>query len=433
MLIPEDEACTFLWKQAYRSGTQVDSQARHTSVRHDLRVSHTIESARAEILAAIGPVLGTEQVSLEEAGARVLAETITAPHDLPPFQASAMDGFAALPNPAGTRLEIVGESRAGHPFTGSPKDGEAIVISTGAVAPVGVGVAPVETVEAGEGAIELLNDLSAGAHVRMAGEDLAGGSTALEPGTTLDAASLALAASCGRTEVICAEKPRVSIIVTGDELAAAGEPLSAGQIHDSNRTALSELVREAGGTVIAATTTRDQKESTVEALRMALDQSDVVITSGGVSVGEHDFVRPALAELGVEEVFWRIAMKPGGPTWFGMRGRIPVFGLPGNPVSAFVTFQLFARPAIRKLLGAQPLPVQWPCVLGESVRVGPRQQAVRVRVEPTGDGPPIVWLTGAQGSHRTSSIPGAWGLALLPAGDGELAAGSLVPVEPIAG
>ena len=399
-------------------------------MRHDSRVSLGIETARAEILAAISPFLATESISLDAAGSRVLAETIKAPYDLPPFQASAMDGFAALPNEAGAALKLVGESRAGSPFKGALGPGEAIGISTGALAPEGLGVAPVETVDSDDNRIRLKSPLSLGDHIRLAGEDLPAGADALAQGTVLDAASLALAASCGRSEVQCATKPRVAIVVTGDELVPAGQSLGEGQIHDSNRIALSQLVRESGGEVISSVTCADEREATADTLREALEVAQIVITSGGVSVGEHDLVRPALKDLDVQEKFWRVAMKPGGPTWFGMRDSVAVFGLPGNPVSAFVTFQLFARPALRTMLGAKPLPEQWPCVLTEAVRLGPREQAVRVNIAPQADGPPLASLTGAQGSHRTSSLPGAWGLALIPSGDGSLAAGSTVLVEP---
>ena len=157
-----------------------------------------------------------------------------------------------------------------------------------------------------------------------------------------------------------------------------------------------------------------------------------MIASGGVSVGEHDHVRPALDDLGVEQVFWRVPLKPGGPTWFGVgdAGQL-VFGLPGNPASAFVTFSLFAAPAIRKHLGLNPIPTPWTARLSAPIRLGPREQAVRVSLDPTTEGLPAATPTGSQGSHRTTSMLGAWGLALVPAGEGELKAGSTVSVEPL--
>ncbi|MCX6387774.1 MAG: molybdopterin-binding protein [Solirubrobacterales bacterium] len=157
-----------------------------------------------------------------------------------------------------------------------------------------------------------------------------------------------------------------------------------------------------------------------------------MIASGGVSVGEHDHVRPALAALDVEEVFWRVPIKPGGPTWFGVgsAGQL-VFGLPGNPAAAFVTFTLFAAPVIRQALGLDPIPTPWPARLASPLPLRPRAQAVRVRLEPQPDGPPLAVPTGAQGSHRTTSMTGAWGLAMLPSGEGTLDAGELVLVEPL--
>lgn len=390
----------------------------------------TIADARSAILAAVEPTSVRESIPLERADGRFLGDDIATPRDLPPFAAAAMDGYAALPTEAGTPLRIVGESRAGAPATAPPGPGEAIAISTGALAPAGVGVAPIETVTVAEGAISPDLGIDAGDHVREAGEDLRAGELAITRGTRLDPAALALAASCGLTDVSCAAQPSVAIVVTGDELTAAGEPLAEGAIHDSNSTLLTLLARRAGATVTSAVTVGDDREATEGALASALDGADLTLTSGGVSVGEHDLVRPVLDDLGVEEVFWRVALKPGGPTWFGRRGRSLVFGLPGNPVSAFVTFQLFVRPAIRALQGGAPLPVRWHGRLSQPVGLGAREQAIRVSVDPGADGPPLITPTGAQGSHRSSSLLGAWGLALLPRGEGELPAGTVVPVEP---
>jgi molybdopterin molybdotransferase len=238
-------------------------------------------------------------------------------------------------------------------------------------------------------------------------------------------------ASMGHAQVRCGGVPRVAIVVTGDELVEAGEPLAAGQIRNSNGPALVALATAAGARVTGASRVGDDYAATVAALRAALDEADVVCASGGVSVGEHDHVKPALAELGVEEDFWGVALKPGKPTWFGTRGDKLAFGLPGNPVSAMVTFQLFAQPALRALAGGDPSRTGVRARLDAPVRLSPkREQAIRCRLRADDDG----WHaepTGAQGSHMISSMLGADALAIVPAGDGELATGAIVHAEPL--
>ena len=376
----------------------------------------------------------TASESLETAAAfnRVLAEDVVTGHDLPPFASAAMDGYAALPTPAETRLTIVGESRAGNPFTGALSEGEAIAISTGAVAPPDVGVAPIEVVTVEGDVVIPEGPIEGGKHVRAAGEDMPAGSVALPAGSVLGPAQLQVAAACGAASVSVAAKPRVAIVATGDELVAAGEDLQPGQIHESNGVGLRSLAEAVGCEVVSTTRSADDLASTTEALAMALEDAAIVIASGGVSVGEHDHVRPALADLGVEEVFWRVPLKPGGPTWFGVgpNGQL-VFGLPGNPASAYVTFCLFAQPGIRAMLGLQAFVERWPAELAEPVSLRNREQAVRVTLTPRPDGPPLATPTGSQGSHRTSSLSGAWGIAMIPPGEGVLPAGEVVEVEPL--
>jgi molybdopterin molybdotransferase len=221
------------------------------------------------------------------------------------------------------------------------------------------------------------------------------------------------------------------VVVTGDELVDPGAPLGPGQIRDSNAPALAALARAAGAQVTGARRVGDDFGATVDALRTALADADVVCISGGVSVGEHDHVKPALAELGVEEAFWGVALKPGKPTWFGTLGPRLVFGLPGNPVSAMVTFALFVRPALRVLAGADPGVPRVRARLGTPVPLhAKREQAIRCRLTPTDDG----WRaepTGPQGSHQISSMLGADALALVPRGDGTLEPGDQVIVEPL--
>lgn len=394
----------------------------------------SVAEARKLILERVANPLPAEQVGLDDALGRTLASHVTAPQDMPPFNSSAMDGFACNPAPEGSVLKVSGESRAGAPAATGPAEGEAIRISTGAVAPKGVGVAPVETVELLNGgeSIVLGSEVKTGDHVRDAGEDLQAGALALPAGTLLGPSELAVAAACGESRLACTRRPRAAIVVTGDELVAAGSRLADGQIFESNGVGLAALCTNTGADVIEVIRVGDSFDATRSAFETALAKADIVIASGGVSVGEHDHVRPALESLGVTVAFAGVKLKPGGPTWFGVSDSgLPVFALPGNPASAFVCFRLFADPAIRALLGSDPLPARWTARLGEPIRRGAREHAVRVRLEPQPDGLPIAVPTGAQGSHRTTSMVAAWGVAFVPAGEGDLAAGTPVEVEPL--
>jgi molybdopterin molybdotransferase len=384
----------------------------------------SIDSARAKILAAAAP-LGTEDVALDEAAGRVLAEDVAAAHDVPPFANSAMDGFAIVA--PGGDLEIAGESRAGAPFAGTIAAGQAVRISTGAALPDGAdAVVMVERTE--EDGARVRAEGAAGDNVRGAGEDLRAGMVVLEAGTRLGAAELGVAAGAGRATLRCSRRPRVAIVATGDELVAPGEPLGPGQIHDSNALALATLARADGAEVVASLRAGDERGATEAALSAALDGADLVLVSGGVSVGPHDHVKPALEALGVSEVFWRVALRPGKPTWFGTRDATLVLGLPGNPVSALVTFVLFGRPALAALQGAPAAGPRRHVELAHAVPRHPdRDEAVRVSLDAEGR----AHLTGPQGSHVLSSMVGADGLAIVPRGEGELPAGMAVELEPL--
>ncbi len=386
-----------------------------------------IDDARAQVLAAVR-VLGSEELELDAAGGRTLAEDVTSPLDVPPFDSSAMDGFALRPGPA-AQLEVVGESRAGSPWDGSLDEGEAVRISTGARVPRDAGaVIPVERTGV-DGATVEVEATTAGENIRRAGEDIRRGDVVLRTGMSLGAAELGVAASVGRPALVCALRPRVAVLVTGDELASPGERLGPGAIYSSNGYALAEQVRRAGGELVRRATVRDTRESTREALAVALEQADVVIVSGGVSVGPHDHVKGALSELGARERFWGVNLRPGKPTWFGTRGETLAFGLPGNPVSAMVTFQLFVRPALAALQGADPAVRRTRATLEAAVARNPRrEQAVRVALR-DGDGGLLATPTGEQGSHILTSMVGAQGLARVGAGEGEVAAGAPVEVE----
>jgi molybdopterin molybdotransferase len=390
-----------------------------------------VEEARALVLEAVRP-LPSERVAVDGALGRVLAEDLESPIDVPPFDSSAMDGYAVVAG-AGRALDVVGESRAGHPAAVEVAGATAVRISTGAQVPDGAdAVVPVERVEGGDGQV-VVPDTAPGANVRRAGEDVGAGQLVLRAGEPLGPAEVAVIASLGRAEVACAARPRATLLLTGDELAEPGEPLEPGRIWSSNGYALAGQLAAAGATLAGRETVPDEPAATRAALERALSEADLVCVSGGVSVGPHDHVKDALAGLGVEERFWGVRLKPGKPTWFGTLDRGPrrvlVFGLPGNPVSAMVTFQLFARPALAAMQGAPPGAERGAAVLDEPVARSPRrEQAVRCRLRAGDDG----WHaapTGEQGSHQLTSMLGADALALVPQGDGELAAGERVEIE----
>jgi len=418
----------------------------------------SLAEARAVVLRSVAGALPSEELPLAGALGRVLAEDVVAAADVPPFANSAMDGFAVRSGPAGRELRVVDESRAGRPARRAVGDGEAVRISTGAPMPEGAdAVVPVERVTEGGDAVTLERDVARGANVRLAGEDMRAGAVVLRARAVLGPGELGAAVAAGRAALACARRPRVAIVVTGDELVAPGAPLAPGQIHNSNAILLEGLAGRAGAETVAvgretgaatgaepvavgretgaapdggetsAGVVGDDREATERVLSEALGAADVVVVSGGVSVGPHDHVKPALEALGVEERFWRVALKPGKPVWFGARDGTLVFGLPGNPVSAAVCFALFARPALRALQGADPEPPRT-ATLGEDVERSPdREQAVRIRL----DGAMVATLTGPQGSHMLSSLAGADGLALIPPGEGVLPAGAEISVEPM--
>jgi molybdopterin molybdotransferase len=380
----------------------------------------SIDEARALVTAAAGR-LPVEALEVGSALDRVLAADVVADHDVPSFAASAMDGFALRSGPAERSLRLVGESRAGTPWTGTVGDGEAVRISTGAVVPAGAdAVLQLELVTDDGGQVVIHDAVTPGRNIRGAGEDLRAGAIVLTAGTRLGPAELGVAVHAGAAELRCSRRPRVAVLATGDELVAPGTPLGPGQIHDSNRVTLAALAGREGADVILAERVPDDPQATREAIARALEQADLLLLSGGVSVGPHDHVKPALAALGVDERFWRVALRPGKPTWFGVRDDRLVLGLPGNPVSAMVTFLLFARPALAAMQGAVDDPSRRVAPLGEAVaRHAARDECLRVRLI---DG--RVHATGPQGSHVLSSMAQADALAIIPRGEGELPAGT---------
>ena len=392
------------------------------------------------------PPMPSEQVALADALGRVLAEPVAGTEPIPGFDNSAMDGYAvkaadtrgASPDAPAT-LRVVDESRAGRPAEPELAGGEAISISTGAMVPAGAdAVVRVEDIRGADGKVEVLAEAAGGANIRRAGEDVLAGDRLLEPGAVLGPVELGVLASVGRASILCTRRPRVTVLSTGDELVGPGEALFPGAVRNSNAYSVPPLALRAGAEVERVAGVRDDRRATRDAIAAALG-SDVVVICGGVSVGEHDHVRPALAGLGVEEVFWGVSLRPGKPTWFGVAERggedrpALVFGLPGNPVSAMVTFLLFARPALRQMLGAADARERAAAVLAEPYPKKPgRAHAIRVRLELRDDG----WHarpTGEQGSHVLTSMLGADALAYLPGEHGDFEAGERVEIELLPG
>jgi molybdopterin molybdotransferase len=395
-----------------------------------------IEEARRLVLERASP-LPAEQVPLRDALGRVLAVEVGAADPVPGFDNSAMDGFAvraADTASAPVTLQVVDESRAGRPAERVLGAGEAIMISTGAMVPEGAdSVVQVEDTSSRDGSVEVGVTVEPGRNVRRTGEDVRSGESVIPPGTVLGAAELGVIASVGLGAAECTRRPRVCVLTTGDELHEPGEPLGPGGIRNSNAHSVPALAEASGAEVAWVETVADDPAATRSATQRALD-ADVVVICGGVSVGEHDHVRAALAELGVEEAFWGVALRPGKPTSFGVHGGqgALVFGLPGNPVSAMVTFLLLARPAIDALLGADTERRRATAILDEEYAKKPgRAHAVRCRLELRDDG----WharTTGEQGSHVLTSMLGADALALIPTDSGTVPAGQRVEIEMLA-
>ena len=384
-----------------------------------------IDEALDQVLARVQPT-AVEEVAIADAAGRVLAQGARAAVDLPPFDSSAMDGYAVRASDTPGRLPVGGQSAAGSPLGRPLQSGEAVVISTGAVVPEGAdAVVPVERSER-DGDVVQLEQVAAGAHVRARGGDARSGETIGGSGQVLGATQVGALAAVGLATVVCARRPRVAVLATGSELRAPGETLGPGEIYESNTTLIAAQVRSAGGEPVVLAPVADDAAATREALERGLE-SDVLITSGGVSVGPHDLVRRALQELGAVEVFWRVAVKPGKPISFGVRGSTLVFGLPGNPVSSLVGFELFVRPALLALQGAaRPQPAFLPGrAAADLPRNEERDELVRARVRVEPEGVVLEPLTG-QDSHMIARAFPAEALVLVPRGDGVVPAGAPV-------
>jgi molybdopterin molybdotransferase len=389
----------------------------------DLR---TLEQAQALVLARARP-LAVEQVPLWDAAGRVTADEVRAAVDLPPFASSAMDGYAVRAADLPGTLPVVERIPAGRPAGRALEPGEAMAISTGGVVPDNAdAVIPIEYVVQYDNSIETTERVGVGAHVRPRGGDVAAGAAVLGAGVRIGAAQLGALAAAGVSSVPCVRRPRVAILSTGSELARPGVPLAPGQVYEANSLMLAAALAAVGAEIEELPAVADDEAAHRAALERGL-AADVLVTSGGVSVGPHDLVRQIEEGLGVEEIFWRVAIKPGKPVSFGVCGETLVFGLPGNPVSSLVGCELFVKPAVRALLGLrEPLP---PLEIGRLAaglrRNDARDDFVRARSRLDRDGAVLEPLSG-QESHMIVHAAAADALVHVPRGEGELAAGSRV-------
>ncbi|HEX8255530.1 MAG TPA: gephyrin-like molybdotransferase Glp [Thermoanaerobaculia bacterium] len=391
-----------------------------------------VEEAQARVMAEVvpGPV---ESVALGEAHGRVLREDVFATHDLPPFDNSAMDGYAVRAEEiadAPVRLPVAGDIPAGHPSTHPLAPGTAMRIMTGAYVPEGADtVVQVELTDAGMETVTIHKTLRRGANVRRRGEDMRSGDLVLRAGSIIGPAELAVLASVQKMAIHVGRRPTVAILSTGDELVDAGTAREAGQIVNTNGPLLAALVREAGAIARPLGIVRDTRDATIAALQTALE-SDFVISSGGVSVGAFDFVKEALEAIGAETKFWRVAMKPGKPVVLSRFNDRLIFGLPGNPVSCFVSFHLFVRPALRRYAGEEGrlfAPAVRMRMLSPLKSLGDRRVYVRVQVDAV-DGELVARPLTAQGSGSLTSMLNANGLAIVEQGVTRIEEGAQAPV-----
>ena len=392
----------------------------------------SLEEALERILERVIP-LGPEDVELSAAAGRVLAEDARAAVDLPPFPSSAMDGFAVRSKDTPGRLPIVARIAAGVPAPRALEAGEAMAIATGGVVPTGAdSVIPIEYVVESDNRVEIPEGAVHGDNVRPRGGDVVAGDVVVPRGARLGAAQIGALAAAGLDRVVAGRSPRVAVLATGTELRRPGEPLGPGEVYDANGVLLAAAFASAGADADALPAVADDESSHRAALERGL-AADVLVTSGGVSVGPHDLVRRILSELGVVEIFWGVAVKPGKPLAFGVRGSTLVFGLPGNPVSSLVGAEVFVRPALLALQGATvPGPVFFEGRLAAAVRRNAhRDEFLRARSVASEEGVLLEPVIG-QESHMIARAAAADALVLAPRGEGELAAGERVRYLPLA-
>lgn len=386
----------------------------------------SIEEALEAIVARTHP-LGIEQVRLADARGRVLARAASAAIDLPPFASSAMDGYAIRTVDTPGRLPVVASAAAGRPTDRALAAGEAVAIATGGVVPEGAdAVVPIEAVVFYDNSVEIGSGVSLGDNVRPRGGDVRAGTEVVPAGVRLGAAHLGALAAAGVTVLECRRRPHVRVLTTGTELRRPGEPLGPGQIYESNGTMLAAAFAAVGADVELLPAVEDDPEAHRVGIRAGL-AADLFVTSGGVSVGAHDLVRQVERELAVEEIFWGVAMRPGKPLSFGVRGTTLVFGLPGNPVSSLVAAMLFVRPALLALQGASDPGPPWAAgTIATTVRrATARDELLRARSAITDSGVVLTPVEG-QESHMIARTATADALVYVPRGEGELSVGATV-------
>jgi molybdopterin molybdotransferase len=386
----------------------------------------TFEEAVRAVLERAQP-LPAERVELAAARGRVLSEPARAAVDLPPFPSSAMDGYALRAEETPGTLPVVFRIAAGLPAPRALAPGEAMAIATGGAVPEGAdAVVPIELARE-EGEVLVVPDaVEAGANVRPRAGDVGAGSEVVAAGVRLGPAQIGAIGAAGLRDVSCARRPSAAIVTTGSELRPPGSQLGPGEIYESNGAMLAAQLEAAGAEALAPTVAPDDADAHREAIERGLEL-DVLITSGGVSVGPHDLVRRIEGELGVEEVFWGVAVKPGKPLSFGVRGTSLVFGLPGNPVSSLVACAIFVVPAIEALQGmAEPGPrFEWGRLAGPVMRDPHRDVFLRALAKSSTTGVSLAPVQG-QESHMITHAAGANALALVRRGEGTLPAGAAV-------
>ena len=399
-----------------------------------------VEQALERIQALAVPVAGVERVAIREALGRVLAEPVRSPFDVPAHDNSAMDGYAVRTADTGGDLPVVlrvlGTAWAGRPFPDPVGPGECVRIMTGAVMPAGADAVVIQekTRPGPPNTVRFSERPRARDNVRDAGEDIRRGATVLAAGQRIGPAELGVLASLGTVEASVRRRMRVAFFSTGDELRSLGEPLEAGCVYDSNRYTLLAMLRAIGADVLDLGVVRDVREDVERTFREAAAAADAIVTSGGVSVGEADFVKETLEKTG-EVGFWKIAMKPGRPLAFGRVGDALFFGLPGNPVSVMVTFYQFVQPALRRMMGERTAPpVRFRVTSASRLRKRPgRVEFQRGVLAYDGTGRLTVRSTGGQGSGILSSMHEANCFIVLPLESEGVEPGSEVDVEPFGG
>jgi molybdopterin molybdotransferase len=402
--------------------------------------SMPVVKAREYIRAFLTPISGTERLHLRAALGRVLAQDVVSSIDVPAHDNSAMDGYAYRQGDVATAdsatVAVIGTSFAGHPYAGEVGAGQAVRIMTGGVMPDGADTVMMqERATVTTGKVTLPGGQPKGQNVRRRGSDIARGAVVFSRGQLLRPAEIGMLASLGISEVSACRKLRVAFFSTGDELVSFGQPLGAGQLYDSNRYSIYALLARIGAEPLDMGVVPDDPAAIERAFREASAAADVVITSGGVSVGDADFVKQILNQLG-EVLFWKIAMKPGRPLAYGRLGNAHFFGLPGNPVSAMVTFYQFVREALLVLMGvAQPQPVPtFKAACTTAIKKAPgRTEFQRGILSLSPDGRWTVRVTGDQGSSILSSMSQANCFIVLPDEQGNTAAGAEVEVQPFEG